>query len=98
MCPYKEHKFSVIGSNGSLVFDDTKDWSNKLYFNPSIINPDNSINRASIEKINVNENEPLKNELDEFISSIKSRKSPLTNHEEAIKVQIVMEMIQKKLG
>mgnify|MGYP003301003672 FL=1 len=28
MCPYKEHKFSVIGSNGSLIFDDTKDWSN----------------------------------------------------------------------
>tara|TARA_B100001250_G_C19635862_1_gene715935 strand:+ start:33 stop:986 length:954 start_codon:yes stop_codon:yes gene_type:complete len=98
MCPYKEHKFSVIGSNGSLIFDDTKDWSNKLYFNPSTINPDNSIKIAKTEKISVNENEPLKNELDEFIDSIESRKSPLTDHKEAIKVQTVMEMIQKKLG
>jgi len=98
MCPYKEHKFSVIGTNGSLIFDDTKDWSNKLYFNPSTINPDNSIKIAKTEKISVNENEPLKNELDEFIDSIESRKSPLTDHKEAIKVQTVMEMIQKKLG
>ena len=98
MCPYKEHKFSVIGTNGSLIFDDTKDWSNKLYFNPSTINPDNSIKIAKTEKISVNENEPLKNELEEFINSIKSRKSPLTDHEEAINVQIVMEMIEKKLG
>ena len=98
MCPYKEHRFSVIGSNGSLIFDDTKDWSNKLYFNPSTINLDNSIKIAKIKKISVNENEPLKNELDEFIDSIESRKSPLTDHKEAIKVQTVMEMIQKKLG
>ena len=98
MCPYKEHKFSVIGSNGSLIFDDTKDWSDKLFFNPSTINLDNSIKIAKAEKISVNENEPLKNELDEFIDSIESRKSPLTDHKEAMKVQTVMEMIQKKLG
>ena len=98
MCPYKEHRFSVIGSNGSLIFDDTKDWSSKLSFNPSTINPDNSIKIAKTEKISVNENEPLKNELDEFIDSIESRKSPLTDHKEAMKVQTVMEMIQKKLG
>ena len=98
MCPYKEHKFSVIGSKGSLIFDDTKDWSNKLYFNPSTINLDNSIKIVKIKKVCVDENEPLKKELDEFVASIKSRKSPLTDHREAIKVQTVMEMIQKKLG
>ena len=98
MCPYKEHKFSVIGSNGSLIFDDTKDWSNKLYFNPSTINPNNTIKIAKTEKISLNENEPLKNELEKFIDSIESRTPPLTDHKEAIKVQTVMEMIQKKLG
>ena len=30
MCPYKEHKFSVIGSEGSLIFDDTMEWPKKL--------------------------------------------------------------------
>ena len=98
MCPYKEHKFSVIGTNGSLIFDDTRDWSNKLIFNPSIINQDNSIDFYPLEKIYVDENEPLKNELQKFIDSIQTRKNPLTDHKEALKVQTVMEMIDKKLG
>ena len=98
MCPYKEHKFSVIGTNGSLIFDDTRDWSNKLIFNPSVINKDNSIDFYPLEKIYVDENEPLKNELQKFIDSIQTRINPLTDHKEALKVQTVMEMIDKKLG
>ncbi|MDC1356278.1 Gfo/Idh/MocA family oxidoreductase [Pseudomonadota bacterium] len=98
MCPYKEHKFSVIGTNGSLIFDDTRDWSNKLIFNPSVINKDNSIDFYPLEKIYVDENEPLKNELQTFIDSIQTRINPLTDHKEALKVQTVMEMIDKKLG
>mgnify|MGYP006105098767 CR=1 FL=1 len=98
MCPYKEHRFSVIGTNGSLIFDDTRDWSNKLIFNPSIVNQDNSIDFYPLKKIYVDENEPLKNELQEFINSIQTRKNPITDHKEAIKVQTVLEMIDKKLG
>ena len=98
MCPYKEHRFSVIGTNGSLIFDDTKDWSKKLIFNPSIINQDNSVGFSPLKKVYVNENEPLKSELQEFINSIQSRENPLTDHKEALKVQTVMEMIDKKLG
>ena len=98
MCPYKEHRFSVIGTNGSLIFDDTRDWSNKLIFNPSIINKDNSIDFYPLEKVYVDENEPLKNELQEFLNSIQTRKNPLTDHKEALKVQTVLEMIDKKLG
>ena len=97
MCPYKEHKFSVIGSKGSLVFDDTQDWSKKLYYNPSIINSDNSINVGPIEKIILEENEPLRNELEEFISCIQSRKKPLTDHLEAVNVQNIMQIIEEKL-
>ena len=97
MCPYKEHKFSVIGSRGSLVFDDTQEWSKKLYYNPSTINLDNSINIAPIENIIVQENEPLRNELEEFISCIQSRKIPLTDHKEAFTVQNIMQTIEEKL-
>jgi UDP-2-acetamido-3-amino-2,3-dideoxy-glucuronate N-acetyltransferase len=98
MCPYKEHRFSVIGTNGSLIFDDTRDWSNKLAFNPSIINQDNSINSYPLEKIKIDENEPLRSELQEFINSIQTRQNPLTDHNEALNVQTVMDMIDKKLG
>ncbi len=97
MCPYKEHKFSIIGTKGSLIFDDTKTWSEKLIYNPSIVTSTNSIINAPIEKIEIQENEPLKSELKEFIDCVNSRKSPLTNHKEAVKVQTVMDMIEKKL-
>ena len=97
MCPYKEHKFSVIGTKGSLIFDDTKTWSEKLLYNPSIVTSKNSIINAPIEKIEIQENEPLKSELKEFIDCVCSKKSPLTDHKEAVKVQTVIDMIDKKI-
>ena len=97
MCPYKEHKFSVIGSEGSLIFDDTQEWSKKLQYNPSTIKSDNSINVLPVEKIILKENEPLRNELEEFISCIQSRKKPLTDHLEAVNVQNIMQIIEEKL-
>ena len=97
MCPYKEHKFSVIGSKGSLVFDDTQDWSKKLYYNPSIINSDNSIKVEPVEEIILEENEPLRSELEEFIRCIQSGKKPLTDHKEAVNVQNIMQIIEEKL-
>ena len=45
----------------------------------------------------IQENEPLKSELKEFIDCLYSRKSPLTDHKEAVKVQTVMDMIDKKI-
>lgn len=97
MCPYKEHRFSVIGKTGGLIFNDTEDWPNKLGYNPSFINHDNTITTIPLQKIKVEPNEPLKTELEEFIKCINSRESPLTDHREAVNVQTVMEMIEEKL-
>ena len=97
MCPYKEHRFSVIGKNGGLIFNDIEDWPNKLSYNPSFINSNNTIASTPMQKVNVEPNEPLKTELEEFVNCINSRKSPLTDHREAVNVQTVMEMIEEKL-
>ena len=97
MCPYKEHKFSIIGTKGSLIFDDTKTWSEKLMYDPSIVTTKNTIETLPKEKIEIQENEPLKSELIEFIDCIYARKSPLTDHKEAVKVQTVIDMIDKKI-
>ena len=97
MCPYKEHKFSVVGTKGSLIFDDTKTWSEKLLYNPSFVTSKNFIMTAPLEKIKIQENEPLKSELEEFVDCVYSRKSPLTDHKEALRVQKVMDMIEKKI-
>ena len=97
MCPYKEHKFSVIGKIGGLVFNDTEEWPNKLIYNPSLINSNNTITSSPLQKLNVEPNEPLKTELEEFINCINSRQSPLTDHREAVNVQTVMEMIEESV-
>ena len=57
----------------------------------------NSIINAPIETIKIQENEPLEIELKEFIDCVYSRKDPLTDHNEALKVQTVMDMIDKKI-
>ncbi len=97
MSPYKEHKFSIIGSKGSLIFNDTKNWSEKLLYNPSFVTTKNTVKTLPIEKIKIQKNEPLKSELKEFIDCINLRKSPITDHKEAVKVQTVMDMIDKKI-
>ena len=97
MSPYKEHKFSIIGSKGSLIFNDTKNWSEKLLYNPSFVTTKNMVKTLPIEKIKIQKNEPLKSELKEFIDCVLSRKIPLTDDKEAVKVQTVMDMIDKKI-
>ena len=62
-----------------------------------IVTSKNAIETCSIEKIKIKKNEPLKSELIEFIDCIYSRKNPLTDHKEAVKVQTVMDIIDKKI-
>ena len=95
--PYKEHRFSVFGSNGSLVFNDTKDWPEKLIYNPSFIDENKKINYQNDIFIHVKKHEPLKNEIETFLKCVENDETPLTNIEEALNVQIVLNMIEKKL-
>ena len=95
--PYKEHRFSVLGSNGSLVFDDIQDWPKKLIYNPSFINNDKKITYKPEININVKKYEPLKQEIEAFLKCVENKVAPVTNVEEALNVQIVLNMIEKKL-
>ena len=60
MCPYKEHKFSVIGTKGSLIFDDTKTWSEKLLYNPSFVTSKNEIESYQLKKLKYKKTSHLK--------------------------------------
>ena len=95
--PYKEHRFSVLGSKGSLIFDDTKDWSNKLIINPSYINKERKIIYKPEKAIAVLNEEPLKKEIEMFLQCIKKTHKPITDIDEAINVQVVLDMIDKEL-
>ena len=95
--PYKEHRFSVLGSKGSLVFDDTKDWPNKLIINPSYLNKEKKIIYKPEKAITVLNQEPLKKEIETFLQCIEKTYKPTTDINEAINVQVVLDMIDKKL-
>ena len=95
--PYKEHRFSVLGSNGSLIFDDVKDWPEKLIYNPSLINDNNKITYKPEVAIRIEKYEPLKQEIEAFLKCVENKETPITNIEEALNVQTVLNMIEKKL-
>ena len=95
--PYKEHRFSVFGTDGSLIFDDIKDWPEKLVYNPSLINNDKKIIYQPEIAIPVKKHEPLKQEIEAFLKYAANKEIPITNIEEALNVQIVLNMIEKKL-
>ena len=96
--PYKEHRFSVLGSKGSLIFDDNQDWGKKLCFNPSIIDKNFKIKYRENHYINLIQEEPLKKEMVCFLSSIKNDELPITNYMEALTVQKIMENIDRKIA
>tara|TARA_E500000178_G_scaffold74531_1_gene72292 strand:+ start:3089 stop:4051 length:963 start_codon:yes stop_codon:yes gene_type:complete len=95
--PYKEHRFSVYGSKGSLVFDDTRNWQNKLTFNPSYLSKNCIVNYNPIKNISIKEEEPLKKEIKTFLNCVENSKKPKTDIDEAVNVQIVLDMIEKEL-
>ena len=95
--PYKEHRFSVLGSKGSLIFDDTKNWPNKLIINPSYFNKEKKINYKPEKTINIFNEEPLKKEIERFLQCIENNYKPTTDIDEAINVQVVLDMIDREL-
>ena len=95
--PFKEHRFSVLGSNGSLIFDDVKDWPEKLIYNPSLINENKKITYKPEIPIHTKKHEPLKQEIEAFLQCVENKETPFTNIEEALNVQIVLNMIEEKL-
>ena len=95
--PYKEHRFSVWGSKGSLIFDDTKDWPNKLIMNPSYVNKEKKIIYKPEKAIAISNEEPLKKEIETFLQCVEKNHKPTTDIDEAINVQIVLDMIEKEL-
>lgn len=100
MSPYKEHRLTVIGSAGSLVFDDTKSWPEKLTLFQDNIRPDGEgflIERASPISLPIAEAEPLKDEMRAFIACCDTNTPAPTNIDEALAVQRVLEQMQNKL-
>jgi len=93
MCPYKEHRLTVTGTTGSIVFDDTRPWDEKLTLYRDSIEPDGdlfTINRSRPVCLPVAEAEPLKQEMQAFITSCETGEPALTGIEDALAVQRIL--------
>jgi len=86
MNPYKEHRFTVLGETGALVFDDSKPWDEKLVLS----RPEGpSIHQA----IALEMDEPLGREMKHFITCLETRAEPLTGGEHALRVTTILERL-----
>lgn len=100
LCPYKEHRLTVTGTAGALMFDDTKPWPEKLTLFPDQMRLNGEhfiIDRGSPINLPVDESEPLKDQMRAFIHCCESGTPALTNVGEALGVQKVLEAMQAKL-
>ena len=98
--PFKEQKLIVVGSDSMVVFDDMKDWGEKLQLYPHRIGwheglPDPE--RGEAELVAVEQGEPLKIEGQHFIDCVRDGGTPRTNGAEALRVLRVLEATERRL-
>lgn len=100
LCPYKEQKMVIVGTEGMLIFDDVAVTSQKLsyisnYVEWDGINPKPIKNHSYIDcDLSVT---PLEMECRHFIECCQTRKNPTTDGQEGLNVLRVLNMSQKSL-
>lgn len=98
--PVKEHKFTIIGSKGTLVFDDTKIWKEKLTFFDNVRwTGDNGVKdmHKGGRFIETEQREPLRDECSHFLYCSKHRTVPKTNGQEGLTVLQVLQAAQESV-
>ena len=97
--PFKEQRLVVVGSDKMAVFDDTA--QNKLVTYPHKVEWKNRVPtavKAEAEIVPVETTEPLKAECLAFLESLETRKPPLTDGPEGLRVLQVLDACQRSLS
>jgi len=97
--PFKEQKLVVVGSKAMAVFDDVGE--DKLCIYPHKIEWKNGkipiAKKADYKVIEIENNEPLKQELIHFAESVLNRSRPKTDGYEGLKVLKILESAERAL-
>lgn len=96
--PFKEQRLVVVGSSKMAVFDDTAE--QKLLLYPHRIEWKNRIPnvvKAEGEAVQLDASEPLHNECVSFIEAVMSRRNPITDGKEGLRVLRVLNACQESL-
>jgi len=97
--PFKEQKLIVVGDQKMAVFDDLEK-KDKLLLYPHSIQWKGQIpiaNRAEAQSVDLETEEPLKQECEHFLESVRSRRRPRTDGEEGLRVLSVLQRCQEAL-
>lgn len=99
--PFKEQKLTVIGSNGMVVFDDTRPWNEKLVLHRHYLTWTNgqipTPSKTKGEAIPLPESEPLRNECVHFLECCRDRRKPRTDGNEGLRVLRVLQAAQESM-
>jgi len=100
--PFKEQRMVIVGDDGMLVFEDSLPLEKKLIHYPHVINWKNGQplpEKAEGKAIDISSTwiEPLKNECNSFLKTIKERTKPITSGEEGLKVLEVLQSCQQSI-
>lgn len=99
--PFKEQKLTVVGSEGMLVFDDTRAWDEKLMLHRQPVTWSQgqvpTLTKSAAEAITVPESEPLREECSHFLSCIREGSKPRTDGDEGLRVLSVLEAAQASM-
>jgi UDP-2-acetamido-3-amino-2,3-dideoxy-glucuronate N-acetyltransferase len=96
--PFKEQRLVVVGSEKMAVFDDTA--RDKLVLYPHRVEWKDRIPnavKADAEPVSLEGSEPLRNECQHFLDCLESRRSPLTDGRESLRVLWVLNACQEAL-
>ena len=99
--PFKEQRLVVVGSGAMAVFDDTKDWSEKLVvFDHGVDWVDGvpTADRAEPTPIALPTAEPLKLECQHFLDCVATGTAPRTDGPEGLRVLRVLDQAQDSLS
>ncbi|MFW0778057.1 MAG: Gfo/Idh/MocA family oxidoreductase [Rickettsiales bacterium] len=98
--PQKEHKLTVIGDKGALVFDDTQGWESKLTFIENIVGEEQGkpiAQKGEVLTIPLQEGEPLKAECQHFLDAMAGKVATRTHAHEAISVLKLLSAAEKSI-
>jgi len=91
--PYRERRLTVVGNKAMAVFDDVEPWERKLAVYRHAVWQDSghwAFTANEPTYVPVEQGMPLTRELEHFLDCIRTRKEPMTDGEEAIRVLRVL--------
>jgi UDP-2-acetamido-3-amino-2,3-dideoxy-glucuronate N-acetyltransferase len=101
MNPFKEQKLTVIGSEGMVVFDDTKPWAEKLVLFKDYLTWEHGqtpvARKITGVQVEVPQAEPLRAECAHFLECCETGKQPRTDGTEGLSVLQVLDAAQQSM-